>query len=47
MEDIRTIGLTAIALLISMQDVTPVLQVLSLVSATIYSIIGIYKKLKK
>lgn len=47
MEDFRTIGLTVLALTISMQDVTPVLQVLSLVSATIYSIIGIYKKLKK
>lgn len=47
MEDFRTLGITALALLISMQDVTPVLQVLSLVSATIYSIIGIYKKLKK
>ena len=47
MEDFRTIGLTVLALTISMQDVTPVLQVLSLVSATIYSVIGIYKKLKK
>jgi len=47
MEDFRTIGLTILALTISMQDVTPVLQILSLVSATIYSMIGIYKKLKK
>ena len=29
------------------QDVTPVLQILSLVSATIYSCVGIYKRLKK
>jgi len=47
MEDLRTFGLTILALVISIQDVTPMLQILSLVSATIYSCVGIYKRLKK
>jgi len=47
MEDLRTFGLTSLALLISIQDVTPVLQFLSLISAIIYSCIGIYNRLKK
>lgn len=47
MEDIKTLGLTILALLISVQNVTPVLQIISLLSATIYSCVGIYKRLKK
>ena len=47
MEDVRTIGLTILALLISMGDVMPVLQIISLLTASVYSIIGIVKRLKK
>jgi hypothetical protein len=47
MGDLRTYGLTTLALIISMQNVTPVLQILSLLAATIYSCVGIYKRLKK
>jgi len=47
MEDLKTYGLTITALFISLQSVTPVLQIVSLVCAIIYSLIGIKNRLKK
>jgi len=44
--DLKTYSLTGFALLISAMDIIPMLQIVSLVLAIIYTAINIYKKMK-
>ena len=46
MEDLKIYGINALALATSMTSANPVLQTLVLLLSIIYTVIGIYKRLK-
>ncbi len=46
MEDLKIYGINAVALATSMTSANPVLQTLVLLLSIIYTVIGIYKRLK-
>ena len=47
MEDLKIYGINAVALATSMTSANPVLQTIVLLLSIIYTIIGIFKRLKK